>query len=252
MDTPYLSLFQRPSRITTSTRAARTWLITLFSPVILILLSACSVSQNHSSAQHIVINLSPSDLTSHGIAFIIPSTVTGREEDKQTLALIVAKVLKEERPDIRQVSLPYTLGAINNAGLAGAYKTMFEDYKATGIFDRSTLRKIGEAVNSRYVIQMNLASFNQGSRGRFSMLGYRLFQTKHANIRIFIQIWDTTTGSIAWEGVEELILSEETASEKVINFTSVVEASARNLIHLLPSDSKATEPLLPKQANKSP
>ena len=201
------------------------------------LISACSTQQNHSTAQHQAIDLAPNALPRYGVAFVSPSTVTGREEDKQALAFIVAQVLLKERPDIRQVSLPQALGAINNAGLASDYKQMVVDYQTTGIFSRNTLVNIGDAVNARYLIQVNLASFNQGSRGRFSLLGYRLFQTKHADIRMFIQIWDTSTGLIAWEGVEELILAEETHSEKVINFTTVVEASARNLIALLPQSS---------------
>lgn len=208
-----------------------------------LLVGACSTHQNHSSAQHISIDLSAAALESQGIAFISPSTVTGREEDKQALAFIVSGVLKRVRPDIRQISLPQALGAINKAGLASAYKTMFEDYQTTGIFNQTTLQQIGHAVNARYVLQLNLASFDQGSRGRFSMLGYRLFETKHANIRMFIQIWDTDTGTIAWEGVEELIMAEDTSSERVINFTTVVEASASNLINLLPRNSTQSKQL---------
>jgi len=224
------------------------WRIILLIPLLLSVLTACSINQNHSTAQHVSISLAPDDLETWGVAFMSPSTVTGREEDKQALAFIVGKVLTEERPDIRQVSLPYALGAINKAGLAGEYKTMFEDYRTTGIFDQRVLNKVGSVLNTRYVMQLNLASFAQGSQGRFSILGYRLFQTKHANIRIFIQIWDTKTGSIAWEGVEELILAEETTREKVINFTTVVEASARNLIQLLPESAGEPEQVSQKTA----
>jgi hypothetical protein len=205
------------------------------------IIAACSAQQNHSTAQHASINLTSSDLETYGLAFISPSTVTGREEDKQTVAFIVAKVLKKERPNIRQVSLPDALGAINKAGLAAAYKEMLQNYRTTGIFDQNTLAKIGGAIKVRYLMQLNLASFNQGSHGRFSLLGFRLFQTKYADIRIFIQIWDSVTGSIVWEGVEELILAEDTSAQKVINFTTVVEASARNLIKLLPYEEHSSE-----------
>ncbi len=224
------------------------WLRMLITCLTFMIISACSLQQNHSTAQHQSIDLASGDLTNYGLAFISPSTVTGREEDKQALAFIVGRVLKEERPDIRQISLPQSLGAINNAGLANEYMQMFRDYQTTGIFSQDTLTDIGSAVNARYVIQVNLASFNQGSRGRYSIFGYRLFQTKHADIRMFIQIWDTSSGSIAWEGVEELILAEETVSEKVINFTTVVEASARNLIKLLPQTVGSDEPIGHKAA----
>lgn len=204
------------------------------------LLTACA-TQNSSTAQHTSRNLAPTDLESYGIAFVSPATVTGREEDKQAVAFIVAKVLQSERPKIKVVPLPDTLGAINQAGLAAPYKQMLENYQSTGLFDRSTLGKISDAVSARYLMQLNLSSFNQGSHGRFSLFGYRLFQTKFANIRIFIQIWDSATGAIVWEGVEELTLAEDTSAQKVINFTSAVEASARTLIKLLPEGSHAEE-----------
>ncbi|MEH6577767.1 MAG: hypothetical protein V7731_11890 [Amphritea sp.] len=205
------------------------------------IIAACSTQQNHSNAQHTSINLTSSDLETYGLAFLSPATVTGKEEDKQAVAFIFAKVLKDDRPNIRQVSMPHALGAINNAGLASAYKRMLQSYQTTGIFDQNTLTKIGDAVNARYLLQLNLSSFNQGSHGRFSMLGYRLFQTKYADIRIFIQVWDSDTGSIVWEGVEELTLAEDTRAQKVINFTSVVEASARSLISLLPYEEHNPE-----------
>lgn len=198
-------------------------------------LSGCSLNQNYSSAQHNDISLNVDALSRDGVAFISPSTTTGQEEDKQTLALVFAKTLAKSRPDIRVVTLPQTLGAVNRAGLAREYNQMFEDYSSSGILNRSTLQKIGEAANARYLVQLNLGSFSQDSRGRFSMLGLRVYQTTHANIRLYVQVWDTLDGSIAWEGVEELNLAEETGREKTITFTSVVEESAQNLIDLLPA-----------------
>ncbi|MFC6673851.1 hypothetical protein [Marinobacterium aestuariivivens] len=216
------------------------------------LIAGCSFNQNYSSAQHNDISLRNDALSHQGMAFISPSTITGQEEDKQVLAFVFAKTLAEKRPDIRVVDLPQTLGAINRAGLASEYNRMFEDYRETGIFNRTSLKKIGEAANARYLVQLNLANFRQESRGRFSMLGFRVYQTTHANIRLFVQIWDSHDGSIAWEGVEELNLAEETGREKTITFTSVVEESARNLVRLLPgpdsngraySESVRTDPI---------
>jgi ABC-type uncharacterized transport system auxiliary subunit len=204
------------------------------------LLSACGINQNYSSAQHNVIALTADELRTQGVAFISPSTITGQEEDKQVLAFVFANTLARERPDISVKPLSETLGAINRAGLASEYNRMFEDYRETGIFNRSSLSRIGAAAQARYLVQLNLANFRQESRGRFSMLGFRVYQTSHANIRLFIQIWDSSNGSIVWEGVEELNLAQETSKEKTITFTSVVEASAHNLIALLPKVDAAT------------
>ncbi|HFD80249.1 MAG TPA: hypothetical protein ENK05_07670 [Gammaproteobacteria bacterium] len=194
----------------------------------------CTSDQVHESALYKEISLPPGKLEQHGIGFITPSTVTGLEQDTQNLAFIFAKVLREERPDIRVVSLPETLSAVNRAGIADEYKGMYTDYRDTGIFKRESLRRIGEVTGVRYLVQLKLSSFGQQSRGRFSLLGLRLFQTKEASVRLFLQIWDSQAGTIVWEGSEELNYAWDTSREKPVTFRLVVEEVARNLIGKLP------------------
>lgn len=198
-------------------------------------LTGCAlVQQTHSTAQHQATGLQAGDLERSGVAFITPSTVTGQEEEKQAIALIFAQVIREERPAVRLVTLPETLSAVNRGGLADSYKTMYDDYRYTGIFNRDLLRKVGEVTGARYAAQLKLQGFDQGAKGRFGTFGLRLVETKHANIRLFLQIWDTTDGTIVWEGVQELNYSEEALSEKTITLRTVVEKAAHELIVRLP------------------
>ncbi|WP_207060800.1 hypothetical protein [Motiliproteus sp. SC1-56] len=214
----------------------RAWLIA----GVALTVGGCSLNQKYSSSEHESLSLAPQDLEEHGIAFISPSMAIGNEEDRQTLALVFSSTLHEERPDIKYLSLPETLGAINRAGLAGDYRRMFDDYRHTGIFEMETLRKVGDVTDARYLVQLKLASFSQQTRGRYSMLGFKLFHTKNANIRLFFQVWDAENGTIAWEGVEELNLAMDTFNERDITFTTVVEETARNLIALLPKSEEVT------------
>jgi len=202
---------------------------------LILLLSGCADHQIHSSVQFEDISLSPEGLEAHGLAFITPSTVTGREQDIQALAFIFADVMQKERPDIRVVSLPETLSAINRAGLAGEYKTMYVDYNDTGIFKKDSLQMVGEATGARYLAQLKLSSFRQNASGRFSILGLRLVKTQEANIRLFFQIWNSEQGAIVWEGAEELNYAWDTLKEKPVSFQLVVEEIARNLIRKLPT-----------------
>ena len=198
-------------------------------------LTGCAlVQQTHSTAQHQATGLKAGDLERAGVAFITPSTVTGQEEEKQAVALIFAQVVREERPSARLVTLPETLSAVNRGGLADSYKAMYDDYRYTGIFNRDLLRKVGEVTGARYAAQLKLQGFDQGAKGRFGTFGLRLVETKHANIRLFLQIWDTTDGTIVWEGVQELNYSEEALSEKTITLRTVVEKAAHELIVHLP------------------
>jgi hypothetical protein len=198
------------------------------------LLSGCSVNQVHSTAHHSAISLKSGDLETYGLAFITPSTVTGQEEDKQTLAFIFAEVINKESPDIKVVSLAQTLSAINKAGFADNYKAMYVDYGDTGIFRQEILREVGKATGVRYLGHLQLSNFVQQSRGRFSAFGLRLLQTKEANIRVFFQIWDSVDGSIVWEGTEEVTYAWESGSAEPVTFRIIVEETAQNLISLLP------------------
>lgn len=199
------------------------------------LLVSCTVApQRYSTPQVQVITLSQGQLENGGLAFLTPSTVTGQEEDKQPLALIFTDTLEQERPGIHVVPLAGTISAINQADLTETYKGMYRDYRDTGVFDPTALRQIGEATGMRYAGQLKMPSFSQGSKGRFGIFGLELMKTQTANIRLYFQIWDTRTGGIAWEGVEELTAAYDTMGEKSVTFKSVVEDAARELIKQLP------------------
>jgi hypothetical protein len=198
------------------------------------MLSGCSMDQVHSTADHTDFSLNKTDLETYGLAFITPSTVTGQEEDKQTLAFAFAKVMQEQRPDIRVVTLPETISAINIADATADYKLMYVDYRDTGVFKRELLKKVGDITGTRYLSQLKLSEFSQNSNDRFSLFGLRLLQTKEANIRMFFQIWDSSNGAIAWEGTEEMSYSWDTGSEKPVTFRTIVEKTAQNLVSRLP------------------
>jgi hypothetical protein len=168
------------------------------------------------------------------MAFITPSTVTGQEEEKQEVALTFAEVLRKDRPAILCLSLSETLNAINQAGLAEDYKRMYVDYRDTGIFNRDILRKVGEATKTRYVAQLKLMSFSQGSDNRFGVFGLRLVDTKFADLRLFFQIWNTQDGAIAWEGVQEIHYAIDRITEKPVTQKVIIEKAARQIIAKLP------------------
>jgi len=198
------------------------------------LLAGCSIDQVHSTADHEDFSLNNNDLGTYGLAFITPSTVTGQEEDKQTLAFAFANAMQEKRPDIRLVTLPETISAINVANITEDYKLMYVDYRDTGVFKRELLKKVGDVTGTRYLAQLKLSDFSQNSKSRFTLFGFRVLQTKEATIRIFFQIWDSSDGTIAWEGTEEMSYSWDTGSEKPVTFRKIVEKTAQNLISLLP------------------
>ncbi len=197
-------------------------------------LQGCAIPQSFSTSSHRLISLTPHDLETHGIAFITPSTVTGQEEEKQAVAGIFAAILIKERPKLRCLTLPETLNAISKASFTDDYRAMYGDYRDTGLFKRDVLRKVGEVTNTRYVIQLKLSGFGQGSNGRLNVFGLRLIDTKQANIRLFCQVWDTWEGIIGWEGYEETNYAIDTFSERNVTLKKVLEKAAKSLVDRFP------------------
>ena len=198
-------------------------------------LAGCATDlQTYSSPQHQTLRLKPNELAEGGLAFLTPSTVTGQEEDKQSLAYVFAATLKTQRPEIRFDALPQTIGAVNRAGLAEAYRRMYRDYRDTGVFDAAMLRQVAQAAGVRYLVQLKLANMEQGARGRFSLLGLNLLNTQYANMRVFLQVWDSRDGSIAWEGIDEVSMAYDTGQERRVTFRRIAARAAKDLIASLP------------------
>jgi hypothetical protein len=199
------------------------------------LLAGCtSLPQIYSTSQHEAISLKAGDLEREGLAILTPDTVWTRDEDRQALALAVVGVLRSERPDIRCVGLPETLNRINRAGRSTEYRQMLVEYRESGLFPKPLLQRIGAAVSTRYVAHLKLAGFDQSYDTRLSTFGLRLLGTKYANMRLFMQIWDTETATIAWEGSEESNYAIDTGMEQSISFKTIVEETTRNMIANLP------------------
>jgi DUF971 family protein len=198
-------------------------------------LGCATVPQTYKSLHHRSYTLAPQDLERNGVAFITPSTVTGQEEEKQAVASLFTEVLAAERPDIPLLSLPQTLSAVNRAGIELKYTNMFEDYRNTGLFKLDSLREIGKATNKRYLAQLKLSGFSQGSDGRLGVFGLRVIKTQTARLRLVFQIWDSHDGSIAWEGLEELEHAEDSLMERTVTLRTLMEKAARDLVECLPA-----------------
>jgi hypothetical protein len=201
----------------------------------LALAAGCSGKpQVQRSLQFDSLGLQVGDLERHGVAFITPSSITGQEQDRQGVAFLFARVLREERPAIPVTTLAETLSEINRAGIESEYKDMFQFYDETGMLPAETLRKLGEVTGQRYIAMLKLAGFEKRNRGRMSIVGIRFIDTKIANLRLFYQLWDSRDGSIAWEANQELTMAYESVKETYITFDTMVETIALDLVDRLP------------------
>lgn len=165
------------------------------------LLSVACVSTGQLSAntESIDFSLDPISFRNSGIGFLTPVSATGQEAD-----------------------------------LSRQYKRMVDDYQATGIMERETLKRVGEVCGARYLGLLGSAEFSQKTNKRFGIGSMRLFDTKQASIRLSWKIWDSQSGAIAWEGSDEIHYAYDTSRERPVNFGFVAERAATNLIAELP------------------
>jgi hypothetical protein len=129
------------------------------------------------------------------------------------------------------------LNGINAANLDQEYKEMYRDYLQTGILDAGVLQAIGDISEVRYLAQLSLASFYQGNRGRLSVFGLRLVDTKQGNVRVFLQIWDAQQGKVVWEGSAELNYAYDTGRENPVSFADMCARAAARLFAELPGSN---------------
>ena len=198
----------------------------------LVALNGCT--QVYSDFNEKSISLKPGDLEQGGLAFITPSTVTGQEEEKQAVALTFSDVMQDERPQIRTVTLAEVLSKVNTNGLEVQYRRMYEDYGNSGLFKRDLLQKIAEILETRYIAQLKLQGFDQNDKNRVQFFGVRLVETQEATLRLFLQIWDASDGTIVWEGVEELRRSVDTFTQNPVTLQDMMKLAAKEMIDRLP------------------
>jgi len=48
-------------------------------------------------------------------------------------------------------------------------------------------------------------------------------------LRVFLQLWDSQSGAIVWEGYEEMDYAYDTYSEKGVMFYDIARAMAENM-----------------------
>ncbi|MGE0715016.1 MAG: hypothetical protein AB7P02_06210 [Alphaproteobacteria bacterium] len=168
------------------------------------------------------------------LAVLTPTATFGQEENRQSLAMLFSEAMGEARPDLSVMPLSETLSRINAAGLSEPYDKMYTVYRNTGLLDRDTLRRVGEATGARYLVQLKLQSMNQNNRQRFSYFGISLLQTQSANARLFLQIWDAEAGRIVWERTAEASRQTESIRERPVTMQTIVRAAAADLVREFP------------------
>lgn len=218
----------------TAVRPVAVWAGLALMLVMLAVVTGCASGMANRAARSENVSLDADALERGGVAFLTPAVAFGHEEDRQVLALIFEEALAEARPEIPTVALAETLGAINQADLPAQYRGMLTNYRDTGIYEHDTLEAVAAAVDVQYLLRLSLARFTQTRRSRISVFGIRMMDTTDANVRLFVQIWDAYTGTIAWEGFEELNRQADDVRNRPVTFNELLQEAVVDLVAQLP------------------
>ena len=75
----------------------------------------------------------------------------------------------------------------------------------------------------KYVFQPIFSSFGQEMEDRFSLLGWRLLQTRITVLRLALQLWDVRTGTVVWASSGEIMLASDVLGQARIPLDRAAE-----------------------------
>ncbi len=150
---------------------------------------------------------------------ILPSLSLGRLQGTEVgVSHYFSEILKKLVPDWKVVNEQESLTGINKHGLGPIYVQMRMGAEFSHLADRESLRKIGNALEVRYIFLPRLAGFTQTmtNRAEFPPFALRLIQTRSSLLRLSLQLWDVESGELVWSGVAETVMQGEALSQEPV------------------------------------
>ncbi len=172
----------------------------------------------------------PSNLQNEPVAIFEAMAPGGLRGTELGLSHHLADILGTVAPTFKVVSPRDTASRINTRGLAPDYVRMRTDYEQSNILEATALRKLGAAVEARYVFQPRLGAFTQTMTVRFNPWDLRLVQTRSSILRLSLQLWDTRTGEPVWSSIAEASLSSEVVLQDPVYLEDAVRIALGGVV----------------------
>jgi hypothetical protein len=200
------------------------------------LMSGCSSSiygwQVRTNSTAFAPSFDPGSLSSEPIAVLGAVTMPGLRGNEVGLDLMLVEVLHRVAPHLHIVSQQQTISQINQQGLASVYNQMRVDAEQSHILDRDSLKKVGLAIGARYVFQPRLAAFTQNMYDRWTFPGFGVVvsQTRQSNLRMSVQLWDSTTGELLWASMAEGTMQSEAFAKDPVYLEDTMRVTLGSII----------------------
>ncbi|HKY71697.1 MAG TPA: hypothetical protein VJL88_07235 [Nitrospira sp.] len=212
------------------------WRVTASFVIICAVMSGCSSSiygwQVRTNSTAFAPSFDPGSLSSEPVAVLGALTMPGLRGNEVGLDLMLGEVLQRVAPHIRIVNQQQTISQINQQGLATVYNQMRIDAEQSHILDRESLKKVGSAIGVRYVFQPRLAAFTQNMYDRWTFPGFGVVvsQTRQSNLRMSVQLWDSTTGELVWASMAEGTMQSEAFAKDPVYLEDTMRVTLGSII----------------------
>ena len=147
-----------------------------------------------------------------GVATLGIVTPAGLQGFAPTLSHALAAALADGSPPIPALSIPDTLNAVNEHGLAAPYADLLAGFGRSGVLERKRLQSLGTAVGCRYVLLPGVAGHDEVLVDRFEITGLKIVRSRITTLRLWLQLWDTRTGRMTCESAGEAKVASELLS----------------------------------------
>jgi hypothetical protein len=138
---------------------------------------------------------------------------------------ILTEALHELRKEIPIVPPDQTISLINEKDMTEVYSSLMKEYRETGILKKGPSTKIAGLTKSRYLMLPVLVEHETYRDTRLSFFGLKVAETREADLRLFLQIWDSTTGQLVWQGTGSAAI----ATDNILSVPVLTEEVARRI-----------------------
>ncbi len=181
--------------------------------------------------------LSPETFFGQSVAIFPTASIKydpSQEIYRETLSGILYTALSKYSDGPRILSFDAVQSGINKKELWNDFKLMYSEYQKTAVLREDLLSKIGQAVGARYVIVPQLLRFQSETFDRAVIFGVSFLRTRQSSVDIHVQIWDTVTGEVVWEGASEGTTASEVVRSQPASFMAVAENACESLVSRMP------------------
>ncbi len=177
-----------------------------------------------------------------------------QEVYREALGGLIYTTFKKYSNGARLLPVDVMQSLVNRAALWSDVLEMYKEYETTAVLRRDTLAKIGRALDAKYVLMPKVLRFQQEVFDRANIVGISFLRTRQSTLDVHVQMWDTETGEVIWQGVGEGSESAEVVEGRPVSFITVAQFACESLSHKLPWLSEETRrkieaPPAPKKAS---